>query len=140
MAKVFLDAGAVLVLLQSLPGHEEVRRALQEEECFITATSLADAAGKLLPHLKKMEKVKRLLDIPSLGIFPLSEDHAFKAAELAQGVKGDNLSLADRLCLASAILEGANVLTANPDLVKVRAIAGSIRCVVPQAAMKVEKR
>ena len=113
MAKVLLDASAVLVLLQSEPGYEVVRAALRDDECFITAANLAEVAGKLHQVLNDMEKVRRLVDLPNVQVLPVTEEDAFKAAELAIPGKALGLSLGDRLCLAAALLEGAEVLTSD---------------------------
>lgn len=113
MAKVLLDASAVLVLLQAEPGHEVVREALRMEECFITSVNLAEAAGKLLPVAQDLAKVRRLLDLPNVVVLPTTEDEAFKAAELVIPGKALGLSLGDRFCIAAALIEGAEVLTSD---------------------------
>lgn len=114
MAKaVLLDASAVLALLQGEPGHEVVREALRSEECFITAANLAEVAGKLMGVTKDAAKMRRLLKIPNLGVWPVTEADALKAGELAVEGKSLGLSLGDRLCLAVALLKGAEVLTSD---------------------------
>lgn len=113
MGRVVLDASAVLVLIQEEPGHEKVRAALREEVCFMSAANLAEAAAKLHGALKDIGKTRRLLSLPNLEVLPVTEAHAYQAAELALIGRSLGLSLGDRLCLATAILAHAEVLTAD---------------------------
>ena len=113
MAKVVLDASAVLALLQKEPGHEVVRAALRSEDCLITAANLAEVATKLQQALQDPVKVRRLLEVPNLVVRAVTEADAYKAAELGVTGKPLGLSLGDRLCLAAGILEGAEVLTTD---------------------------
>ena len=113
MAKVVLDASAVLALLQKETGHEVVRAALCGEDCFISAANLAEAATKLHQVLPDPVKVRKLLDIPNLAVRPVTGEDAYRAAELDAIGKPLGLSLGDRLCLAAGILEGADVLTTD---------------------------
>ncbi len=113
MGRVVLDASAVLVLIQEEPGHDKVRAALRDEDCFISAGNLAEAATKLHGVLKDMGKARRLLTLPNLEVVPVTEAHAYQSAELALIGRSLGLSLGDRLCLATAVLARAEVLTAD---------------------------
>lgn len=113
MAKVVLDASAVLALLQKEPGHETVRTALRGDDCLISAANLAEVATKLFQALQDPPKVQRLLNVPNLSVRTVTADDAFKAAELSLPGKALGLSLGDRLCLAAGLLEGAEVLTTD---------------------------
>lgn len=114
MAKaILLDASAVLALLQGEPGHELVREALRGEDCAITAANLAEVAGKLMGVVKDPVKMRHLLKIPNLEVWPVTEADALLAGELAIKGKSLGLSLGDRLCLASALLRDAEVLTSD---------------------------
>lgn len=113
MGRVVLDASAVLILIQEEPGHDEVRSALREEDCYISAGNLAEVAAKLQGVLKDLTKTRKLLAIPNLEVIPVTEAHAFEAAELAIIGRSLGLSLGDRLCLATAVLAHAEVLTAD---------------------------
>ena len=113
MAKVVLDASAILALLQKEPGHELVRASLRSEDCMITTANLAEVAAKLQQALQVMAKVRKLLDVPNLTVRPVTEEDAYKAAELIVPGRPMGLSLGDRLCLAAGILEGAVVLTTD---------------------------
>ena len=114
MAKVIMDASAILALLQKEPGHEVVRASLRSEDCLITTANLAEVATKLQQALRDLTKVRRLLEVPNLTVRPVTEEDAYKAAELIVVGKTMGLSLGDRLCLAAGILEGAEVLTTDP--------------------------
>ncbi len=129
MAKVVLDASAVLVLIQEEPGHDKVRAALREEDCFISAANLSEAAAKLHAVLKDIGKARRLLAVPNLEVLPVTEAQAFQAAELALAGKILGLSLGDRLCLATALLEQAEVLTADQIWAKLGSKGPKIRLV-----------
>lgn len=129
MAKVLLDASAVLVLLQQEPGHEIVRAALRAENCLISAANLSEAAAKLQMVLKDMKKVRSLLEIPNLEVVPVDEPAALKAAELALPGKALGLSLGDRICLATALIEGAEVLTADQAWARLGAHGPKVRLV-----------
>lgn len=113
MAKVVLDASAVLVLLQSEPGHEIVRDALRHAACYLTAANLAEVAGKLRAILQEASSVRRLLALPGLEVLPVDEELAYAAAELLGPGRALGLSLGDRLCLAAGQRIEAEVLTAD---------------------------
>ena len=80
---------------------------------MITTANLAEVAAKLQQALQDMAKVRKLLDVPNLTVRPVTEEDAYKAAELIVPGRPMGLSLGDRLCLAAGILEGAVVLTTD---------------------------
>jgi len=113
VARVVLDASAILALLQKEPGHEVVRASLRSEDCVITTANLAEVATKLQQALQDLAKVRKLLDVPNLTVRPVTEEDAYKAAELSIAGRPMGLSLGDRLCLAAGMLEGDVVLTTD---------------------------
>ena len=126
MAKVVVDASALLALLNSEQGAEEVAKALTG--AVIGSVNLCEVIGKLAETGMKQEEIGRILFPLGLTIEVFDEDQAYTAGILRSSTKSAGLSLGDRACLGLAKKLGVPVLTADRtwlDLsigVKIRAI------------------
>ena len=100
MARMVIDASALLALLFSEPGHEIVDAAL--DRGVMNAVNLAEVASKLFSLGADEQTTRdRLSDLP-LEIVPFTAEHAFRAGLLRVATKAHGLSLGDRACLATA--------------------------------------
>jgi len=104
------DASALLCFLQGETGAATVERELTVGGAC-SAANWSEVAQKLIAHRQDWDQVQALL-----LSFPLQVEPVLKAdAELAARLwrRGSGLSLADRLCLATARRLGATVWTAD---------------------------
>jgi PIN domain nuclease of toxin-antitoxin system len=111
MAECVLDASAVLALLASERGSEQVQAALG---CaLISAVNLAEVLSKLADRgLTEAEQrmIRTSLDI---DVRSFDENASWQASSLRSATKSHGLSIGDRACLALALQEGLPVLTAD---------------------------
>jgi len=104
------DASALLCFLQGEQGADVVERELTiGGRC--SAVNWSETAQKLIAHEQDWELGGGLLLSYGLEIEPVQQDDAELAARLWRA--GSGLSLADRLCLATARRLAATVWTAD---------------------------
>lgn len=108
---LLLDASALLAVLQGERGAEMVTMAMDDGS--MSAANLSEVAAKLVQHGVPYEEAVSILKSFDLKIIPVDENVALVAGSLYAMTKSAGLSLGDRLCLATAILEKLEVLTAD---------------------------
>ncbi len=111
MAKIVVDASALLALLNSEQGAEEVVKALTG--AVICSVNLCEVIGKLAETGMKQEEIGRILFPLGLTVETFDEDQAYIAGILRTSTKSAGLSLGDRACLGLAKKLGVPVLTAD---------------------------
>jgi PIN domain nuclease of toxin-antitoxin system len=106
---IVLDASAVLALMNSEPGHEDVADVLAD--ALLSAVNLAEVVSKLAE--RGMPAAEALADTLSLGmrVIPLDAGLAGIVGALRPLTKAAGLSLGDRCCLALAQQRNAVVVT-----------------------------
>ncbi len=111
MTGVVLDASAVLALLFSEPGSEQVSRVIGNAS--VSAVNLAEVACKLVERGDDADaacvKITRL----GFDIAPFDLAQARETALLHDATRKHGLSLGDRACLALGKSAGKPVLTAD---------------------------
>ena len=105
-----LDASALLARLNHEAGTDQVEQALLEGACCGTA-NWSETVQKLLRQGHSPIVTRGLLDSYGLRFEPVVVEDAHWAAERWQ--PGENLSLADRLCMALGERLDAPILTAD---------------------------
>ncbi len=104
------DASALLCFLQGEDAADTVERALTEGgRC--SAANWSETAQKLIAHDQDWDLSRALLQSYGLTVEPVRAADAERAARLWRAESG--LSLADRLCLATAERLSATVWTAD---------------------------
>jgi ribonuclease VapC len=118
MAKVVIDASALLAYVNGEPGADKVEAVLGE--AMISAVNLAEAATKLA--LKKGMPDQTLAELTEVELAVIDFDRSLAEATgaLALLTRGQGLSLGDRACLALARRERTIALTADSAWSKVR--------------------
>ena len=112
-----LDASALLALLQSEPGGDEVEKLL--ETAAICSVNWSEVAQKALDWQAEIEGLRQELEALGLEILPLTAPLAETTARLRPSTRQAGLSLGDRACLALAAVLGLPAVTADriwPDL------------------------
>jgi len=117
VARVVLDASALLVLLHDEPGAAEVAEAL--EEAAVSAVNLSEVVAKLLDAGMPRDEAEDVLGGLGLDVRPFDADSAWAAGSLRARTKAAGLSLGDRACLALAKALGVPALTADRAWAKV---------------------
>lgn len=107
-----LDASAVLCLLQNEPGQDKVRAALRDT-ALINAVNWAEVAKKTVENGTFYPGLRQ--DLADIGLLVTDFDgHAAEAAGLLYPeTKHLGLSLADRACIARALILDAPCLTTD---------------------------
>lgn len=111
MARVVLDASAILVLLNDEPGAPAVAEAL--DEAVVSAVNLSEVVAKLLETGMPHDEAEDILGGLGLEVYPFDERAAWSAGALRSGTKRAGLALGNRACLALAGELGLPALTAD---------------------------
>lgn len=119
MARIVLDASAILVLLNDEPGAAAVAQAL--EDAAVSAVNLSEVVAKLLESGMPLEEAEEALGGLGLNVRAFDEGAAWAAGALRAGTRKAGLSLGDRACLALARELGVPTLTADGAWAKVSA-------------------
>ena len=119
MARVVLDASAILVLLNDEPGAAAVADAL--EDAVVSAVNLSEVVAKLLESGMPREEAEDALGGLGLDVRALDERAAWAAGALRAGTRKAGLSLGDRACLALARDLGVPAVTSDSAWTKVSA-------------------
>lgn len=117
MARVVLDASAILVLLNDEPGAAAVAEAL--EEAAVSAVNFSEVVAKLLEAGMPRPEAEDALGGLGLDVRPFDEAAAWAAGGLRAGTRKAGLSLGDRACLELAKDLGVPALTADAAWAKV---------------------
>ena len=111
MAKIVLDASALLAYIHSEPGAERVAAVL--EEAVISAVNLAEAITKLVLTTGSTDRTLRLIAEAEVDVVDFDQRLAQETGALAAITRNRGLSLGDRACLALARREQAAAMTAD---------------------------
>ncbi len=108
---VILDASAALALLLKEPGSDEVARLLGE--AGISSVNMTEVYSKCVDRGLNPEIIKNLFTGLGVEVLSFSDRHALVAGQLRTQTKSQGLSLGDRACLATGIVEKRRVITAD---------------------------
>lgn len=111
MAKVVLDASALLALLGNEPGADKVVARLSE--CVISAVNMSEVYSKSVQKCHALDDVVeqiRRLQIPTIGF---ADAYARQTAVMHAATRKLGLSLADCACLSLGKMTGARIVTAD---------------------------
>lgn len=111
MARVVLDASAILALLNAEPGSRIVEESLSEAS--VSAVNLSEVIAKLSERGMPEAAIRLALDGLGLEVLPFDAVAAYSAGGLRPGTRDLGLSMGDRACLALGIALSAPVLTAD---------------------------
>jgi ribonuclease VapC len=108
---IVLDASALLALLYGEPGQDRV--AVHLPTCCISTVNLAEVIGRFVRDGHAAPNIWQQLQATSIEFVPFSPEQATLAAQLLSETQPFGLSLADRSCIALAMLRNIPVLTAD---------------------------
>ena len=128
MARVVLDASAVLAVILEEPGADVVVEALRSGAAMSTV-NVAEVAARL--HQDGWSDAEVALVFDSLGIeaLPFDPESALLSGRLRTATREFGLGLGDRACLASARVEGCPVLTSDRSWRELDVADVDIRCI-----------
>lgn len=108
---MILDASAILAYLHDENGGLQVEKVLKE--AVVSTVNWCEVVQKL--RFKGIDNKAVGSDLIALGVrfIPFAQAHAEKVGELWQMTSPFGLSLGDRACLATAIIENQPVMTAD---------------------------
>ncbi|TKT75388.1 type II toxin-antitoxin system VapC family toxin [Aquamicrobium sp. LC103] len=111
MAKVVLDASAVIALLRDEPGADIIGK--QVDDAAISAVNLHEVVKELLANGIDMPIAREIIAELHLDVQPHTAEDAFEAAQLATATREHGSGLGDRSCMALAIKLGVPALTTD---------------------------
>ena len=114
MARVVLDASAILALLNGEPGSRIVEENLPE--AAVSAVNLSEVIAKLSERGMPEAAIRVALEGLGLDVHPFDGASAFSAGTLRPATRGLGLSMGDRACLTLGLSLSAPVLTADGKL------------------------
>lgn len=104
-----LDASALLVWLQGEPGADEVRL----EDAYMNSVNWSEVLQKANQRGVATASLREELEVLGLRFGPFTVAEGARAAELWPATRPLGLSLADRACLATALVRDAVAVTAD---------------------------
>ncbi len=114
MSDVVLDASALLAMIFSEPGGEQIVAAFgPESRALISAVNLGEVVAKLVDREYSKDALDEVVEWEGLVTAPFTQAHAVAAGLLRSSTRHLGLSAGDRACLALAAAEGLPVLTAD---------------------------
>jgi len=122
---IVLDSSAILAFLWDEPGTQIVAEALQSGDVVCTVANWAEVATKVMAAGGSWDDAEEALFGLRLAIVPLTADDAVAAGHL--WLEHRNLSLGDRLCLAVAMRQKVQTLTADTEWAAVTPLVQLIR-------------
>jgi PIN domain nuclease of toxin-antitoxin system len=111
VAKVVLDASAILALLNAEPGSRVVEESLAE--AAVSTVNLSEVIAKLSERGMPEAAIRVALEGLGLEVHPFDAVAAFSAGRLRPATRALGLSMGDRACLALGLSLAAPVLTAD---------------------------
>lgn len=108
---VVLDTSAVLALIFEEPGHDKVAPTL--DEARISAINLAEIVTKLIEIGYDDADAEHVIEAFLPSVIPFDAPQAIATGAMRRATRQHGLSLGDRACLALALRESAEVLTAD---------------------------
>jgi PIN domain nuclease of toxin-antitoxin system len=111
VAEVVLDASALLALLNSEPGADQVAAALSG--ATISAVNLSEVVAKLAEAEMSEEAIREAVQGLPMEVVAFDQEQAYEAGLLRPPTRGAGLSLGDRACLALARRLALPSLTAD---------------------------
>ncbi len=108
---VVLDASAALALLLDEPGSEKVVGSIQG--ALISSVNMSEVYTKSVDLGKDVAVARAFFLSLPVRIVSFDDVHARLAGDLRRQTRRYGLSLGDRACLATAMLEKRSVLTAD---------------------------
>lgn len=109
---MILDASALLAMILREPGALRVADAIRSG-AFISTVNLAEAISKLFDRGFVEAEAIAAVVIERLQVVDFTGATALESARLRPFTRSLGLSLGDRCCLATAIVLGDSVLTAD---------------------------
>lgn len=111
MARVVLDASAVLAVLHGETGADLVTNVL--DDAVLSTVNYSEVLGKLIERGGTTAQARAAFASLDIQIIAFDTDLAERVAELKKPTRSAGLSLADRVCLALAGRERAPAVTAD---------------------------
>lgn len=111
MAEAVLDASAILAMLRSEPGSEQVEQIVAD--AVVSVVNEAEVIGKLIWRGQTPEQALDVVRGLPYQLADLDKHLARRAGMLWPATKPQGLSFADRCCLALAEREGLPALTTD---------------------------
>lgn len=111
--RALLDASAVMAFLLQERGAERVKALLRAQGAGISAVNASEIVSHMILRGMAPEVAGTLCPCLGLGVLPLDPATATHAGCLIARTRPFGLSLADRLCLSTAVRLGVPVHTAD---------------------------
>ena len=108
---MILDASALLAYLQQEPGCSQVEQFLAT--AFISTVNWCEVVQKLRARTVDVRAVQENLAILGLGFISFDLQHSDKAGDQWKITSPFGLSLGDRACLATGLIENMPVMTTD---------------------------
>lgn len=130
-----LDAYALIAFLAGETAAPDVRRLLESRDCAIPVVNLAEVGQRVMrSHALERDQLEAVVSSLPLAVVPLSQVHAWRAAELRARHyerRKSEVSLAD--CFLVAVATPADrVATADPGVLRMAEAEGIATIQLPQ--------
>lgn len=131
-----LDAQALVALFRDEPGASDVETVLRRGSVAMTAPNLAETLD-VLARVDRYadELLKALVEPLGIGVIPMTEQHAWRAAQLRTRHyrRADSaVSLAD-CCLAATATPADVIVTADRSVLRMAEAEGIATIALPEA-------
>jgi ribonuclease VapC len=107
-----LDASALLALFFREPGATEVAASVESGAC-ISAVNYSEVIKKMIERKTERARIDLVIAAAKIDVVPFDSAQATAAAELYPSTREYGMSFGDRACLALAILQRSDIITAE---------------------------
>lgn len=115
MSVYMFDASAVLAALNKEPGNDKFEACLSEPDYvgYITSVNMSEVLQKLMFRGGVRKEVRDAYDDLKLICLAVDEETARLAADLYPNTRPANAGIADRICMAAAIIRDVTAVTTD---------------------------
>jgi ribonuclease VapC len=111
MSKYILDSSALLALINYEPGWENISKIVDNSS--INTINLSEVIHKLYDLSLSELNINKIFQTLNFKIIKFDREMAFEAGKLKNQTKQFGLSLGDCACIATAIINKFDILTAD---------------------------
>ena len=111
-SRFVVDSSAILALLGSEPGADEVENALLQGS-VISSVNLCEVTGNLAEVGIGLDQICHMVSELGLEVVAFDSDCAYRAGMMRPQIADQGLSLGDRACICLGVMLGLPVVTAD---------------------------
>ncbi len=118
MSNKVIDSSAILALINKESGWEKVADII--ENSYLSTVNYSEIIDKLLYYKFTFKEIQQIFDKLKINVINFDRSIALETAKLKKLTKQYGLSLGDRACIATALLNDSDIVTADKIWLKLK--------------------